>query len=116
MEYSCASTSLATGESEDGTMTCSDGLVIYILSATFGRKSYTICTKGKTDAIGKATPTYNIKRCTKTKDLTSYAQDECDEETSCTFIGTSSMEGDPCGGIYKYTWIYYTCRVAKICK
>ena len=116
MEYSCENSNHATGESEDGTMSCSDGLVISILSATYGRISFTICTNGVADSIGKSSPSSKLKDCDNPKDLTSHAQAECDGETSCLFVPTNGMEGDPCSGKYKYAWIYYTCETDKICK
>ena len=50
--------------------------------------------------------------CSDIKDPTSLAQSQCDGKNSCTFTGNNKHQGDPCGGIRKYTETKYTCIIA----
>ena len=43
------------------------------------------------------------------KNLTTFARQECDFEKSCGFIGTLNHMGEPCSGDDKYTRIRYNC-------
>ena len=90
---------------EGGTsaLSCSSGLVITIISATYGRDSNATCT----DAHGP--PQWANINCGL--NVTSIYSSSCDGLASCNVlasIGTFSV--DPCSGTYKYTQVDYSCN------
>ena len=97
LAYSCEHASQSPG-SQDATLTCTDGY-IRVTRATYGKPSANMCVHSNT----------KDRECAASADHTDRVKAECDGETTCTYRGKNSGEGDPCYGVHKHTEIEYSC-------
>ncbi|XP_030623525.1 L-rhamnose-binding lectin CSL1 [Chanos chanos] len=86
-----------TCERATSTINCGNG-VIFVHHANYGRRDLSIC-PGRRKAY-----CYNPK----TQSLRSM----CNGKTSCVVSALNSLFSDPCGGVYKYLEVTYSCATA----
>merc|ERR1712115_127060 len=80
--------------------TCSDGKVIQIKDAAYGRWDQTTCVRPDGKHMGQ---------CNGEADHTEAVKEACEGQESCIYHGNNQVAGDPCWGIVKYTVINYSC-------
>ncbi|PWA29457.1 hypothetical protein CCH79_00017094, partial [Gambusia affinis] len=79
---------------------CDKGEVIYVRSATYGRRDQKTCT-----ARRPANQITNV-RCSRSSDRVGQ---RCNGKQRCNVRASYSMFGDPCVGTYKYLEVDYIC-------
>ena len=86
-------------------MQCGKGETLRIVSAFFGRKSRTVCTKGYN--------TYQLRRrnC-EARSAKTVISKKCDGQRSCAMKVENRMiaNRDPCYGTAKYAQVEYVCE------
>ncbi|XP_069114973.1 IgGFc-binding protein-like [Argopecten irradians] len=108
VKYTCRKAKETNGnaavicENNRKTIQCDAGEVIEITSASYGRKSRTICPHNSIRTLN----------C-DAKSSMSKVKEWCNEKQTCILIASNAMFGDPCGGTYKYLDVKYTCRKVK---
>ncbi|XP_072178111.1 L-rhamnose-binding lectin CSL3-like [Diadema setosum] len=85
-------------ERDTMSLSCPSGEQVYIMSASYGRRSTRLCTTGTIQSIN----------CHSWSSLPRVSS-ACDRKSSCSVTASSSFFGDPCYGTYKYLQVVYTC-------
>ncbi|XP_075328725.1 L-rhamnose-binding lectin CSL3-like, partial [Odontesthes bonariensis] len=82
--------------------TCiSQGRVISVQSAVYGRRDKTTCATGR--------PASQIQNVCCSSQSTTVAE-SCNGKSSCSINVSNYVFGDPCPGTYKYLELAYTCQ------
>lgn len=79
---------------------CPNGATIQIHSASYGRKSRTICSNGSN--------TDQTVTCHSASSLQK-VRGKCDGNQRCSVFASNSVFGDPCHGVFKYLDVQYSC-------
>ncbi|XP_063319689.1 lymphocyte antigen 75-like [Pelmatolapia mariae] len=90
----------------DTTFNCvpeSEGQIIVVYWANFGRRDNTTCPDGRPDS-----QLQNV-HCSS-PNSTEYVTNRCNWQNSCTVGASNTVFGDPCGGTYKYLEVVYDCQ------
>ncbi|XP_034552641.1 L-rhamnose-binding lectin SML-like isoform X2 [Notolabrus celidotus] len=92
---------MATCEHSYATLSCSEGRVIFVYGADFGRRDRTTCSHMRTAAqIADV----------ECSDPTALVAERCNGKSSCMIKASDSVFGDPCPGITKYLELAYVCE------
>ncbi|KAL3975124.1 hypothetical protein ACER0C_023750 [Sarotherodon galilaeus] len=83
----------------------SEGQVIVVSWANFGRRDNTTCSDGNTAQLQNVT-------CLS-PNSTEYVTNRCNWQNRCTVEAKTSVFGDPCGGTYKYLEVVYDCQKSE---
>ena len=87
-------------EGNVATFTCSQG-TIHVLSATYGRLSYTVCPH--ISLIGQI-------QCEDAKALEK-VRNQCEDDIECSFsVNNRFFGGDPCPMTFKYLSVTFECK------
>ncbi|XP_026010645.1 L-rhamnose-binding lectin SML-like [Astatotilapia calliptera] len=99
--YDCFPRQSVICEGSQANLQCDEGQVIVVSWANYGRRDTTTCP-------GKYTiENLNNVNCFWSGSM-NYVTTRCNGTNSCTVEAKSSQ--DPCGGIYKYLEVFYTCQ------
>ena len=81
-------------------LSCSDGKIIHLVRANYGRFSLSICN-----------PTGQIDLSVNCMSYRSFLimQDKCSQSSNCSIVVSSKIFGDPCPGTSKYLEVQYHC-------
>lgn len=81
-------------------LSCSDGQIIHLVRANYGRFSLSICN-----------PTGQIDLSVNCMSYRSFLimQDKCSQSSNCSIVVSSKIFGDPCPGTSKYLEVQYHC-------
>ena len=93
---------------------CPAGQVIKIVSATYGRDSFKLCTHGH-EAWSIET-IYDDRLCASNYTNARWLQhmsNRCNNRRGCTAVATNTVAGDPCSGTLKYVEVVYNCETPK---
>ncbi|KAE8292666.1 L-rhamnose-binding lectin CSL3 [Larimichthys crocea] len=83
--------------------TCqSNGQVITVISANYGRRDRTTCSSGR--------PSHQVQKVDCSRP-TNYVAESCNGRSSCAVEASNTIFGDPCYGTYKYLEVVYTCQI-----
>ncbi|XP_072178337.1 L-rhamnose-binding lectin CSL3-like [Diadema setosum] len=85
-------------ERDTMSLSCPSGEQVYIMSASYGRRSNRMCTTGpiQTTNCHSGSSLFKVSRA-------------CDRQSSCSVAASNSFFGDPCYGTFKYLEVMYTC-------
>ncbi|XP_034552598.1 uncharacterized protein LOC117822079 [Notolabrus celidotus] len=90
-----------TCEHSYATLSCSEGQVIFVYGADYGRRDRTTCSHRR--------PTSQIEDVECSHPTTKVAE-RCNGKNSCVIKASNSVFGDPCEGTYKYLEVAYVCE------
>ena len=79
-------------------ISCANGKLINIISASYGRKSRSVCPHSRI----RTTNCHSFRSLSK-------VQGACNRKSSCELMALNSVFGDPCYGTYKYLAVQYRC-------
>ncbi|KAL3975125.1 hypothetical protein ACER0C_023751 [Sarotherodon galilaeus] len=99
--YDCFPHHNVTCEGSQSNLQCGEGQVIVVSWANYGRRDTTTCPGQYTIAN-----LYDVN-CVWPGSM-EYVTNRCNGKNSCTVEAKSPV--DPCGGIYKYLEVFYTCQ------
>lgn len=80
------------------TLYCRRGLILNILSATYGRSDRTTCRH----------PSMGSTQCAAASSLSTVRQ-QCQNKRYCRVTASNRVFGDPCRGTFKYLTVTYNC-------
>ncbi|XP_039878508.1 rhamnose-binding lectin-like [Simochromis diagramma] len=99
--YDCFTRHSVTCQQSQSNLQCDEGQVIVVSWAYYGRRDKTTCSHGRPDS-----QLQNVK-CFWSESM-NYVTTRCNGKNSCTV--EEPRPDDPCGGIFKYLEVFYTCQ------
>ncbi|XP_039878728.1 L-rhamnose-binding lectin SML-like [Simochromis diagramma] len=99
--YDCFTRHSVTCQQSQSNLQCDEGQVIVVSWAYYGRRDKTTCSHGRPDS-----QLQNVD-CFWSGSM-NYVTTRCNGKNSCTV--EEPRPDDPCGGIFKYLEVFYTCQ------